>query len=148
MSGTVSRGSRALLGSVLLGLCCALAAPVLGAPCIGAPNVVELSGVVDRSDAGAVGEVRLVAGGRTIAFAVLNARRLGGLPADAVQILERLGPGIPKIQVVGTSELLAPLLAAKPGETVVLRGVLDDANRYLQLLDAKELPAPSPAVES
>ena len=109
---------------------------------VGMPNVVLLKGVVGaEADTAAIGQLRLLHGDRSIPFAVISAQRLTGPPTPAVQILQRLGPGVPQLRVVGTEKALAPLLEAKSGSTVELRGVLDEADRFFQLLDA-EAPAP------
>jgi hypothetical protein len=152
----MNRGSRARSSPVsprgwsalaALALAAALASPASARPgaCVGAPNVVSLKGVVGVDDeTAAIGQLRLVHGDRSIPFAVVSAQRLTGGPAEDLQVLQRLGPGVPQIRVVGTPKTLAPLLEAKPGTTVELRGVLDDANRYMQLLDAED-PASTPA---
>src|SRR5262245_52537931 len=120
------------------------AAPDRGA-CVGAPNVVALTGIVGvDADSAAIGHLRLVHGGRSIPFAVVSARRVTGAPAQGPEVLQRLGPGVPQIRVVGTDKALAPLLDAKSGTTIELRGLLDDGTRYLQLLDAGELPGRTP----
>jgi hypothetical protein len=118
--------------------------------CIGSPNVVQLRGIVGvDSESAAIGQLRLVHGDRSIPFAVVSAQRLTGEPAEGVEVLQRLGPGTPTIRVVGTAKTLAPLLDAKPGTTVDIRGLLDDADRYLQLLEAGEEGAsPSPAADA
>ena len=107
------------------------------AACIGAPNVVEFHGVIGEEDADAAGKLVLLHGERRIDFAVAGARRLGGPPADVLQILQRLGPGTPRLQVVGPESVIAPLLRARAGTRLELRGVLDEGNRYFQLLEAR-----------
>ena len=120
----------------------AIAATARPASGVGMPNVVLLKGVVGvDAESAAIGQLRLLHGDRSIPFAVISAQRLTGAPAPSVQILQRLGPGVPQVRVVGTPQTLAPLLEAKSGSTIELRGVLDDANRYLQLLDAEAPPA-------
>jgi hypothetical protein len=115
--------------------------------CVGAPNVIAFRGIVGVDDeSAAIGQLRLLHGDRTIPFAVVSAQRLSGAPAEGVEILQRLGPGVPRLRVVGSPRTLAPLLDAKPGATVELRGVLDDANRYFQLLDAED-PPPAEATD-
>jgi hypothetical protein len=122
---------------LLASLSLAIAATAPSSGGVGMPNVVLLAGVVGVDhESAAIGQLRLMHGDRSIPFAVVSAQRLTGRPAPGVEILQRLGPGVPQVRVVGTPKALAPLLEAKPGSRIELRGVLDDANRYLQLLDA------------
>jgi hypothetical protein len=119
--------------------------------CIGSPNIVQLRGVVGvDSESAALGQLRLVHGERSIPFAVVSAQRVTGDPAEGVEVLKRLGPGTPRLLVVGAADTLAPLLDAKTGTKVDLRGVLDDADRYFQVLEARAVPevSPSPAAGS
>jgi len=120
------------------------ATPDRGA-CVGTPNVVVLKGVVGGdAESGAIGKLHLVHGDRSIPFAVVSAQRVTGGPAEGVEVLKRLGPGVPQIRVVGTDAVLAPLLEAKSGTMLQLRGLLDDGTRYLQLLEAGDLPGKTP----
>jgi hypothetical protein len=137
-SGSPSSVAARLAGIALAGAL-AIAASAEPGACIGAPNVVVLKGLVGvDDDSAAIGQLRLVNGDRSIPFAVVSAQRVTGGPAEDLEVLKRLGPGVPRVVVVGTPRALAPLLEAKPGTTVELRGVLDDSNRYLQLLDAED----------
>jgi hypothetical protein len=149
---TMRPRAPALLALSALYVLGAMAPPVDAARdrCIGSPNVVQLRGIVGvDSESAAIGQLRLVHGDRSIPFAVVSAQRLTGEPAEGVEVLQRLGPGTPTIRVVGTAKTLAPLLDAKSGTTVDIRGLLDDADRYLQLLEAgAEGASPSPAVDA
>lgn len=140
--------TRATLALALLG---GLSGLILASPgaAIGSPNVVQLRGVIGvDAESAAIGQLRLVHGDQSIPFAVVSAERVTGAPAEGPEVLQRLGPGTPPIQVVGDPKTLAPLLDAKTGTKLQIRGLLDDADRFLQLLEAKVLelpPSPSPS---
>ena len=130
---------------------CASALAVLGAigPCAGPapalgsvrPGVIRLSGVLGaRSLPGAMIDAFLVLGRKSIPFAVREARRFTPDPEEGVGILMPMGPGAPRIRLIGPKRLLAGIRSAPPGTTVVLVGNLTPAQRLFQVIESSLSP--------
>jgi hypothetical protein len=98
-------------------------------------NLVRLVGVlgVDRAP-NHIMETILLAGKREIPFSVIEAQKMSGAPQNGVGVLMPMGPGVPRIRVVGESAFLKPIENALPGTQVTIVGNLITGMRYLELM--------------
>jgi hypothetical protein len=148
--------SRAVFGGVAGAV--ALALSLLDAPPAagiggGAPfgiNLVRLEGVLGAERApGHIMQTLLLVGERQIPFSVVRAQRLSGAPENGVGILLPMGPGEPRIRVVGESAFIKPIESAPAGQSVTIIGNLIVGMRYLELMgvDLGGLSEPSPGAQ-
>lgn len=105
------------------------------------PDVVRIAGLLDVHDFRAsMIDTFLLVGKRSIPFAVTAARRLTPSPEEGVGILMPMGPGAPRIRLIGPKRLLAPIRAAKPGTPIELLGNLDTGKRLFQVIESSLSP--------
>jgi hypothetical protein len=130
--------SRAALGAVAGALALALLAPPAAGIGAGAPfgiNLVRLEGVLGADRApGHIMQTLLLVGERQIPFSVVRAQRLSGAPENGVGVLLPMGPGEPRIRVVGESAFMKPIETAPAGQSVTIIGNLIVGMRYLELM--------------
>jgi hypothetical protein len=106
-------------------------------------NLVRLRGVlgVDRAPDHIMQAILLI-GDRQIPFSVVEAQRMSGAPENGVGVLMPLGPGVPRIQLLGEPCFLKPIESAVPGTPVTILGNLIVGMRTLELMGV-DLPPSS-----
>jgi len=105
-------------------------------------NIVRMEGVIGKGDPTRMIDVVLLVGSAEIPFAVTAVRRVSPNPEEGVGVLLPLGPGTPRIRVVGEAAFVEPLAASPAITGVVLLGNLNTGQRFLELLGCSLPPAP------
>jgi len=144
-----SRGLRlrSLPLAIALALAGLLAAATTGhARAATRPDVVRLEGVLGARDLpAALMGTFLVVDKLPVPFAVTAARRFTPFPEEGVGILMPMGPGAPRIRLIGPKRLLGPLRTAPVGTPVVLLGNLTPSLRLFQVIESSLTPVETPA---
>ena len=139
------RQALALAGCVVAFGAIAGSAPVARAAV--RPRVVRMEGVLGaKALPAALLEAFLIVGRTPVPFAVTAVRRLTPSPEEGIGILMPMGPGAPRIRLIGPKRLLAALRNAPPGTPVVLLGNLDTSQRLFQVIESSLSPAATPDI--
>ncbi len=153
MHGRTARGAAcrppAFAGALAVAVLLASTAATTHARGATRADVVRLEGVLGARDlpAALIGTFLLV-DKTPVPLAVTAARRFTPYPEEGVGILMPMGPGAPRIRLIGPKRLLGPLRSAPAGTPVVLLGNLTTSLRLFQLIESSltptETPAPTP----
>lgn len=116
----------------------AVAALLLAATAVraGPLAVLEISGVKAPPAPlpAAVAELELAVGASAMPLAVTGLRRLAPRPGEGPRLLAGLGPGVPRLRVVGDAGSTRALVRAPAGSSLRIRGRLDARTRQFHLL--------------
>lgn len=101
-------------------------------------DVVRMEGVIgDASTPGAVKQLTLAIGTKSVPFSVLSAQKVSGAPAQAPEIFSALGPGPPPVRVEGRDTATEKITSAAPGTRATIVGNFDAGNAFLTLMDVE-----------